>query len=202
MPEIHLVEIEPVDDIRDLFVILSRMVSKTVHFVSGVSGVGKTSVMRELKGLLPDTFEVHDFDEQGVPAGADHAWRRRRTRQWIEKGVDVLESKDGFVICGIANPEEIEEMRDLPDVDIRIILLDADDDIIEKRLRGRNENKAVRAGLERVTGDAERFIQDNRNFTPVIREICKKHDCPVIDTTNLAPREVAEEVMRIIKGEK
>lgn len=47
----------------------------TVYFVSGVCGVGKSSIMPYLKELLPaDNYDVRDFDERGVPDGADSNW--------------------------------------------------------------------------------------------------------------------------------
>ena len=50
------------------------MNKKTIYFISGASGVGKTSVIKHLKGILPENYEVHDFDETGVPDDADHIW--------------------------------------------------------------------------------------------------------------------------------
>ena len=48
------------------------MNNKNIYFISGVSGVGKTSVMMELKKIEGAFFDVHDFDERGVPAAAGH----------------------------------------------------------------------------------------------------------------------------------
>lgn len=176
------------------------MKPKTIYFVSGVSGVGKTSVMEHLKLLLPTrSFEVHDFDERGVPAGADHVWRINETKYWIGLGQQKAEQGIGFVVCGIANPDEIAEMQNnFPAIKVEIILLDADDDVIEQRLRGRNQNADVKADLERVVGSAEEFIKNNRNFAGALREICQKHQCQIIDTTNIKPEEVAKKVVELI----
>jgi hypothetical protein len=172
---------------------------KTIYFISGVSGVGKTSVMRLLKSLLPNSYEVHDFDERGVPAGADHVWRIGETRHWIELGHQKALEGITVVICGFSNPDETQNIQtDFPDIEIRTVLLDGEAEVIERRLRGRNANNAVRADLERVVGSAEDFIQNNTKFVPVLREVCARHGCEIIDTTHLSPEQVANKVMKHI----
>lgn len=176
------------------------MKQSTVYFVSGVSGAGKTTVMPHLKALLPDNFEIHDFDEGGFPSGADHAWRIGRTREWITLGGKKSSEGITVVICGIANPDEIVVMKnDFPEIEIKTVLLDGDADVIEQRLRGRNQNDAVKADLERVVGSAEDFIKNNTNFLFVLRDMYKKYGYPIVDTTHLEPRAVAERVVAFIK---
>lgn len=172
----------------------------TIYFISGVSGVGKTSIISHLKKLLNNQFEVHDFDERGVPTGADHAWRLAETKYWIDFGYQLCQQNKTLVLCGFANPDELETMtKDAPDINAKIILLDADAQLIEKRLRQRNENKAVQDDLKRVTGSqTESFIKNNTEFVPILRNICQKHNCLIIDTSDLTPEEVAEQVSRQI----
>ena len=176
-----------------------EMINK-IYFISGSSGVGKTAIIPHLKLLLPKSFEIHDFDEGGVPTGADHLWRISRTREWV--GIGEKKTKDGLslIVSGFANPEEIEVIKkDFPNLEIKIILLDGDEKVTEQRLRNRNNNSLVKADLERVVGSAEKFIENNTNFTPILREICKKSNCPIIDTTNLSPKSVAKKVVEFIK---
>ncbi|RJQ31045.1 hypothetical protein C4572_03180 [Candidatus Parcubacteria bacterium] len=56
-----------------------------MYFLTGVSGAGKTAVIQPLKALLGVGFEVHDFDERGVPDNAGHEWRFEETRHRIIK---------------------------------------------------------------------------------------------------------------------
>jgi uridine kinase len=42
-----------------------------LYFIGGASGSGKTAVMPYLKELLKDDIAVYDFDDIGVPQGAD-----------------------------------------------------------------------------------------------------------------------------------
>lgn len=169
-----------------------------MYLISGVSGVGKTAVMRELKSLLVAPYEIHDFDERGVPAGADHAWRLKETRYWIELGEKKEQEGIVLIVCGFVNPEEIASMAG-DSSKVQTILLDAEPTIIEERLRNRNQDTKVKADLERVVGDSEAFIQNNTNFIPVLREICERYHCPVIDTSHLAPKQGAEKVAAFIK---
>tara|TARA_B100001179_G_C18484662_1_gene357180 strand:+ start:199 stop:726 length:528 start_codon:yes stop_codon:yes gene_type:complete len=174
---------------------------KKVYFLSGCSGVGKTTIMNYLKTLLPDSYKVCDFDERGVPDNADHTWRLNQTKEWIKEGRDITEDNKLLLVCGFLNPDEMEDIqKDFLDVEVLTILLDGDADVIEKRLRTRNQNNEVKANLERVVGSAEDFIQNNTKFIPVLREIFKKHNLPIIDTTNKNPEEVAKEVVKLIQA--
>lgn len=176
---------------------------KDIYFISGASGVGKTSVMTELKKVLPSEYEVHDFDERGVPTGADHAWRLQETAHWIE--FSKQKSLEGIhvVVCGFFNPDELKEMipADFP-FGIQTILLDADADIIEQRLRNRNKDSEVAENFERTVGSAENFIKNNTEFVPIIREICRNNGCKIIDTTNIEPKVVTEQLQEIILRHK
>jgi RNase adaptor protein for sRNA GlmZ degradation len=174
--------------------------NKTVYFISGVSGVGKSTIIPHLKKKLSDTFEVHDFDERGVPHKADHAWRLAETRYWINFGQQKANDGVAIVVCGFSNPEEIKEIeKDFPSVQIKTILLDADAALIERRLRNRNVNEAIKRDLERVVGSTEDFIRNNTKFVPILRELCQKNQCAIIDTSNLNPEEVAEGVCECIQ---
>ena len=165
-----------------------------------MSGVGKTTIMPDLKSLLSGNFEIHDFDEGAVPTGADHSWRINRTLEWITLGNKKSTEGITVVVCGIVNPDEIESLnKNFPDLEVRTILLDGDVKVIERRLRNRNQNKKVKDDLERVVGSAEAFIENNSRFLPVLREIYKKYGYPIIDTTYIDPKSVAERVVELMK---
>jgi len=55
-----------------------------LFIITGVNGIGKSTIIPELKGLLNSkNFVVHDFDERGVPDKADREWRKSETRHWV-----------------------------------------------------------------------------------------------------------------------
>jgi hypothetical protein len=57
----------------------------TFYFVSGASGSGKTAIIPDLKKMLGDDVLVYDFDDIGVPEGADKKWRQESTEKWLQK---------------------------------------------------------------------------------------------------------------------
>jgi hypothetical protein len=56
-----------------------------LYFIGGASGSGKTAIMPHLKELLRDDIAVYDFDDIGVPEGADKKWRQESTEKWLQK---------------------------------------------------------------------------------------------------------------------
>ena len=43
-----------------------------LYFVSGASGSGKTAILPECQKILGSKMRVYDFDDIGVPEGADN----------------------------------------------------------------------------------------------------------------------------------
>ncbi|MFH1315015.1 MAG: AAA family ATPase [Candidatus Uhrbacteria bacterium] len=172
---------------------------KNIYFITGVCGVGKTSLILHLKKLLGDNFVIHDFDEDGVPEGVDRKWRITKTKEWIQKGVDNMKKGKVTIITGFSNPVEIEKMEHHEKV--RMILLDATGAIVRKRLQQRYLDESQIEVLKNVTGDSvEAFILDNQQFASKLRSICKIHKCEIIKTDNLNPEETAEQVASIIRS--
>ena len=179
--------------------------SPSLFFITGVCGVGKTSVIPQLKLLLPnDQFRIHDLDENGVPDGGGRAWRLEETQRWMD--VAALNAKTGIstVVCGFANPEELGELKLAPSLKVTYILLDADEETIRQRLAGRYTDVGSEAEVQRATNDSiETFIQNNVSFSSKLREICRKQERAIIDTKNLQVEEVADQIAyRIVKSLK
>ena len=121
------------------------MIAKTT-FVIGANGVGKTTVMTEVqKLLLGGGFEVHDFDERGVPDNADKTWRINETQHWISVGKENREKGVSTIVFGFAKPEEIGK-------EVEIILLDANERTIEERIKSRYLKEESLQELTRTTG--------------------------------------------------
>jgi adenylate kinase len=170
-----------------------------MYFISGVSGVGKTSVMEILKADLADSYVVKDFDERGVPAGGGRLWRLSETAYWILEGKTAALKNKTLIVCGLANPEEIALMPEAEQVEVQIILLDAPGAVIKERLLRRNSDEKVRAGLERTVGSVDAFIKGSSDFAPILRSICSQAGVPVIDTAERTPAEVVQEIKKIMQ---
>lgn len=164
---------------------------KNIIFITGVSGVGKTTVMKYLKSNLGVGFDIHDFDEAGVPENATRQWRIEQTNRWIEIGRQNAGKGIITIICGFARPSEIGN-----DQSVGFILLDADPQTIRSRLTNRYQTAESRERIERVAGKSvEQFIVDNMNFAQTMRDEAKSFGIDIIDTASLSPENIAQEVI-------
>lgn len=163
-----------------------------IIFIIGVNGVGKTAVIKPLKSLLDNRFEIHDFDERGVPNNVQRQWRLDETRYWIELGKENIKKNISTIICGFARPSEIER-----DQFIELILIDADEETIEKRLWNRYQTPESIENIERTVGKTiQRFVSDNVRFSSKLREEAQQYGLDVVDTSALTPEQVAQEIVK------
>ncbi|MFH1472925.1 MAG: AAA family ATPase [bacterium] len=172
-----------------------------IFFISGVSGVGKSSTMECLKKLLPeDRYDVRDLDERGVPDGGGLEWLNNETRYWLDVAKKNASDGKSTIICGFANPELFKEIyKQDEDIPAQIILLHASGEVLRKRLRNRYSTPESIKEIERAsTLSLDKFIENNIEFAPKFREICEKYQCPIIETDYKTPVEIAEEIVRII----
>ena len=166
-----------------------------IYFITGVCGAGKSTVIPYLKSLLDDKdFDIHDFDERGVPDNSDRQWRIEETKYWINIGKVNIKDSVSTIICGFSNPAETVYK------DTRFIVLDADDKTIKQRISGRYKTEKSRQELKRVLSvSVEKFIKDNTNFLATLRAICQKDKrCDIVDTVNKSSKEVAKHVVEIL----
>ncbi|MFZ1627039.1 MAG: hypothetical protein WAT81_04520 [Candidatus Moraniibacteriota bacterium] len=170
--------------------------SQKIYFVIGANGVGKSAVLSQLRSQLSEKlFELHDFDERGVPDNADKVWRMSETDYWVGRGEENKAKGISTVICGFSKPAEIGSRAE-------IILLDVDNATLEKRLRGRYQTEASLKELNRTTGKTvEKFMMDNIYVSSLLRKACAELGCQIIDTTTLSPEQVADQVVIFIQGD-
>lgn len=161
--------------------------TKTIYFITGASGVGKTTLVEELikkYGDKPWSF-VH-FDSIGVPSssemerdfGSPPAWQKAKTIEWIDKLVDYQSEKiffEGqvnlqFIVEGFAK-QNFENYR--------IVLVDCSEKEMERRLTfGRSQPELL---TERM-----------KNWLQYLRRQAKESGVPVLDTTILSPEEMVK----------
>ena len=104
-------------------------------FVIGASGSGKSASMQRLKAQLLD-YEFFDFDDIGVPEGADKVWRQRSTEAWIKKISQKASSKT--CLFGQIVPGELVACPSFKFLkNVRVLFLDCSDEARIKRLRNR-----------------------------------------------------------------
>lgn len=170
--------------------------NKKVYFVSGVSGVGKTSTMEHLKKFLPESnFDIRDFDERGVPDGGGPIWHKQETANWLEVGKVNAKEDKSTVICGFNEPERIRAVWNEAYPETELILLNASGDVIRRRLLGRYPTKESEKEIERAAGKPlKEFAEECAAFAPILRDKFALEGCKIIDTDTKNPEEVAMEV--------
>lgn len=172
-----------------------------IYFISGVSGVGKSSVMKDLKDLLPqDKFNIRDFDEFGVPDGGGDAWHSNATLNWLDISAENAKQGKSTIICGFNEPERVRKVHQAHHPSFELILLHASSETIKKRLLGRYPTKESEKEIERASGGTlEKFIENNMTYSPTMRALFEKENCFIIETDTKTPTEVAKEIADHIK---
>ncbi|MFA7209051.1 MAG: hypothetical protein WC120_02075 [Parcubacteria group bacterium] len=168
-----------------------------MYFISGVNGVGKSAMMPFLSlSLLVDKFEIHDFDERGVPENAGKDWRISETRHWIDEGIKLARENKSIVICGFV---KITDFPESGPSEIVKIFLDAQPETIRQRLTKRYTKDGFFDKSQTVIGKpVEEFIAGNIYISDQMRKAFEESGCPIIDTTDLTPEETAKKVADII----
>lgn len=172
-----------------------------IYFISGVSGVGKSSTMSHLKDKLSSNkYDVRDLDERGVPDGGGLVWLSNETRHWLDVAKDNALNGKSTIICGFANPELFKDIyKPNEDISAKLILLHVSGEALEHRLRARHATIDSIKEIERAAGvSVEDFIKNNIEFSSTLHSIFEKSGNPIVETDNKTPKEVAEEIINII----
>jgi len=112
----------------------------------GSSGSGKTRVLGALRGRL-DGLAIHDFDETGVPSGADLAWRHRTNEEWVRRALDYQTQGTDLLLAGQTPLGELLAAPSAAGLEaISACLLDCDDATREARLQARGPEWLSEAG--------------------------------------------------------
>ena len=173
-----------------------------IYFISGVCVVGKSAVITDLKTILPPSeYDVHDFDERGVPDGGGFDWHSKETLRWLEVGGKNAANNISTIICGFQNPEEFNKLHNKEiHAPAKLLLLHASGDTIRKRLLGRYPTPESIAEINRASGEPlNQFVEDNISFAPTLRAIFEKEGAPIIDTDAKTPEEVAREIVKLLQ---
>lgn len=166
------------------------------YFISGVCGVGKSTLIPHLRELLPvEKYLVVDFDSRGVPDGADHAWRKSEASYWLSEGKKMTELGKELIVCGFVKETDFPENE----LGFEVIVLDADKDTILERLMKRYTKNGVFDESQKVIGKpVMEFIGGNVWYSNKMREESLTAGHPIVDTSNKLPKDVASEVVALI----
>ena len=196
------------------------MLFRSLFLIFGSSCAGKTTLLGALRARHAE-LEIHDFDEIGVPAGADLAWRHRANEQWVRR---ALEAGGDFVLAGQTPLGELLAAPSATQLDaISACLLDCDDTERLARMRSRGDDWAARYSdnLDDFVhwGDWMRGHARDPRFRPfVIQERCdpsmqwerwsewraneQRWHVRIVDTTRVSVDEVVDELERWLQEER
>lgn len=153
------------------------LMKAAIFFITGASGVGKTTLVEQLKLRNIPSCIIYDFDERGVPSNADKAWRKRETELWLDVAVKNLEKNISTVICGVSVPSEILETRNTSRVFFGLIKVDVS--IMTTRLLNR--------------GWSSDQVRDNILWSNVLeQEVIAFTRSKVVDASTLDPSNVCD----------
>jgi hypothetical protein len=190
----------------------------------GSSGAGKTSLLHALAGRIDD-LAIHDFDEVGVPDGADTPWRHRANEQWVRRALHYQHDRTDLLLAGQTPLGELLAAPSAPGLEaISACLIDCDDETRIARLRARGAEWSAR-----IAGDLQEHLAwaawmrahaaDPSSSPSVIRHVATDAEMRwsrwsgwragdprwhvrVIDTSSLAVEDVATLIVGWIRNER
>jgi len=167
------------NDINDL--LKSSNLEPVIIFITGTSGAGKSTLKDSLEKLNVLSIKTHDFDEWGVPEGADENWRRKATTKWVEYSLRNLKEGKCTVIFGQSVPNEVAKVikdKGKNDLPLYFGFIDIEEKTIRDRLRKR--------------GMDDNGIQANVNWASYLkRETLEQKNHIIMDGENRTKEDVA-----------
>lgn len=167
---------------------------KHVYFITGASGVGKTTLVEALKKKYASkNWAFLHFDSVGVPSletmekeyGSGTAWQEATTYQWIDTLLNTYPTENicfegqthiSFIQKGFAKHNFTH---------YTIILIDCDMEEMERRLiEDRNQSELV--------------TEDMRHWLKFLREQAREMGIPSINTHMRSQNEVLSDFKKLI----
>ncbi len=109
--------------------------------LTGSSCSGKTTLAYAVANRLRQ-LAVHDFDELGVPGGADLHWRHRMTEMWVRRALEYQDRGIDLLLTGQSPMGEVLAVPSAPLLDgITVCLVDVADEVRRVRLAERDPGR-------------------------------------------------------------
>ena len=162
-----------------------------LFIVTGASGVGKTTVMHELRGLLPD-FVVLSTDNDNFGSTSNKLDYQDRYNLLFHFAAASLKSKIGTIICGTVMPWDVKKCDTFQNFSqVCFINLHCNDETRNNRLRNRDDKDIWTDEKLKDHKEFARWLLDNS-------ETAYNPPMPTIDTTVTPPAEVAMQIREYV----
>jgi hypothetical protein len=120
--------------------------------VTGSSCAGKSTLAFPAGDRFVDLV-VHDFDEVGVPVGADRRWRQQTLEAWVMRAVKYQATGRDVLLTGQSPLGEVLAVPSALLLDgLAVCLLDVSDEVRRRRLEERDPGKWRRQDQEDFIG--------------------------------------------------
>ncbi|OMF97097.1 AAA family ATPase [Paenibacillus sp. FSL R7-0273] len=162
-----------------------------LFIVTGASGTGKTTVMHELRTLMPE-FDVLSTDHDNFGSTAAKLEYQDRYNLLLHFANAVAKSGRGTIICGTFMTWDAEKCDTYGSFsELCFINLHCDDCTRNARLRSREDHAMWTDDMLRQHEDFARWLLDHAetDYNPPM---------PVIDTSKTPPNQVAEQIREYV----
>ena len=157
--------------------------------VTGASGVGKTIVMHELRGLFPDFVVLSTDDDNFGSTKLDY---QDRYNLLFHFAAAATRSNIGTIICGTVMPWDAQKCDTYHDFrEVCFINLHCDDETRNNRLRNRLDKDTWTDEMLKAHQEFAQWLLDNA-------ETAYNPPMPTIDTTLTPPAEIALQIREFV----
>src|SRR3989338_1350584 len=155
-----------------------------IYFIIGASGAGKTTTARELEKKRTDIQFCYPDKEQYIPSeeeivkqyGSSINWQKAKTIEWVKSIKEKYLNEKAVLMDTQSRYEFIETACAENNInDFQVILFDCEDKIRNQRIHTRGQPHLANPKMD----DWARFL----------REDAKKHNCFIINTSNMSVEE-------------
>lgn len=168
--------------------------NKKIVFISGASGVGKTTLIEQLKQKYQNKpWSFLHFDSIGVPSvddmikfyGSPSGWQEAKTHEWINRLIHEYDEECIF-FEGQVNLKFIQDgFNQHHFSNYKVILIDCSEEEMAHRLTHQR-------------GQPELLTADMRNWLRYLRNQARELGIMTIDTTNKSKVEVLNDFEQAI----